>query len=75
MHDNATIDVKDAIQSFRSGAHIFQKPVPDAARFGVAKVNESSGRVLGIEEKPEVPKSDYAVTGLYMYDSSVFEII
>ena len=75
MHDNATIDVKDAIQSFRSGAHIFQKPVPDAARFGVAEMDESSGRVPGIEEKPEVPKSDYAVTGLYMYDSSVFEII
>lgn len=46
--------VKDAIQSFRSGAHIFLKPVPDAARFGAAEVDESSGQV------PEVPKSDYA---------------
>ncbi|HUV82967.1 MAG TPA: sugar phosphate nucleotidyltransferase [archaeon] len=76
LGDNIFQDnVKDAVQSFESGAHIFLKPVPDAARFGVAEVDESSRHVLGIEEKPEVPKSDYAVTGLYIYDSGVFEII
>ncbi len=67
--------MKDAVQSFNSGARIFLKPVPDAARFGVAEVDESCGQVLCIEEKPDVPKSDYAVTGLYLYDKGVFDVI
>ena len=49
------------------------KEVPDANRFGVAGLD--GDRVVGIEEKPEVPKSDYAVTGLYMYDTEVFDVI
>ncbi|WP_135611773.1 sugar phosphate nucleotidyltransferase [Methanococcoides sp. AM1] len=76
LGDNIFQDsIRNAVQSFKAGAQIFLKQVPDAARFGVAEVDESSGQVLSIEEKPEVPKSDYAVTGLYVYDSSVFEII
>ena len=67
--------MKDAVQSFTSDAHIFLKPVPDAARFGVAEVDEERGQVLCIEEKPEVPKSDLAVAGLYLYDNGVFDII
>ena len=67
--------VKDAIKSFKSGTHIFLKPVPDAARFGVAEVDENSGRGLGIEEKTEAPKSDFAVTGLYICDNGVFDVI
>ena len=47
--------------------------VPDANRFGVAEVEGS--RVVSIEEKPKKPKSNYAVTGLYFYDASVFDII
>ena len=69
-------DIRIAADQFRSeaqGAHILLKEVPDAERFGVAEV--AGGRVVGIEEKPQVPKSNYAVTGIYMYDASVFEKI
>ena len=48
--------VKDAVQSFESGAHVFLKPVLDVARFGVAEVDECSGQVLDIGEKTGVPK-------------------
>jgi glucose-1-phosphate thymidylyltransferase len=56
-----------------SGARLLLKQVSDPDRFGVAEVRE--GRVLGIEEKPEKPKSNYAVTGIYFYDGSVFDVI
>jgi glucose-1-phosphate thymidylyltransferase len=76
LGDNIFQDnIKDAVQSFTSSAHIFLKAVPDAKRFGVAEVDESSEQVFGIEEKPDVPKSDFAVTGLYLYDNGVFDII
>lgn len=61
------------IASFESGAKIFLKVVPDANRFGVAEVE--GDRVIGIEEKPMDPKTNFAVTGLYFYDSKVFDII
>ena len=56
-----------------AGARVLLKRVPDPERFGVAEVKD--GRVIGIEEKPKRPKSDYAVTGVYFYDEKVFEII
>jgi glucose-1-phosphate thymidylyltransferase len=56
-----------------AGAKILLKDVPDAERFGVAEVN--GNRIVGIEEKPRNPKSKYAVTGIYMYDPSVFRKI
>jgi len=55
------------------GAKILLKKVADPERFGVANLKD--GRILGIEEKPKKPKSPYAVTGIYMYDNQVFEII
>lgn len=64
---------KDDIQDFSSGGKIFLKEVPDANRFGVAEV--AGDRVIGIEEKPANPKSNLAVTGCYLYDNRVFEII
>ncbi|HLI86869.1 MAG TPA: sugar phosphate nucleotidyltransferase [Bryobacteraceae bacterium] len=69
-------DIRAAADRFREqpkGAHILLKRVHDAERFGVAEV--AGGRVIGIEEKPEHPKSDYAVTGIYMYDATVFDKI
>ena len=45
--------------------------MPDAERFGVAEFQ--GDRIVGIEEKPAHPKSNYAVTGIYMYDETVFD--
>ena len=55
------------------GATIFGYYVHDPARYGVAEIDDD-GNVLGIEEKPEVPRSNYAVTGLYFYDNDVVDI-
>lgn len=56
-----------------SGARILLKEVANPQRFGVAEISDT--RVIGIEEKPQKPKSNYAVTGIYFYDTSVFDII
>lgn len=61
------------IRDFAGGAHIFLKEIPDAQRFGVAELDGE--RVIGIEEKPVSPKTNYAVTGFYLYDSTVFDVI
>jgi glucose-1-phosphate thymidylyltransferase len=69
-------DIREAAQKFQAqdaGAHILLKEVQDAERFGVAEV--AGGKVVGIEEKPKRPKSNLAVTGIYMYDASVFDKI
>lgn len=69
-------DLYPALRRFekqKSGARIFLKRVPDAARFGVAEIR--GDRILKIVEKPERPKTNLAVTGLYMYDAAVFDII
>lgn len=66
-------DIRKDAETFKSGAKIFIKEVPDARRFGVAELHEN--RVISIEEKPSRPKSSYAVTGLYFYDPEVFSII
>ncbi len=67
-------NLRRAAEEFRRqerGAKILLKEVPDAERFGVAEI--LGDRIAGIEEKPPQPKSNYAVTGFYFYDATVFE--
>lgn len=68
--------IRTAVDTFKRtniGARLFLKAVPDPERFGVAEVND--GRIASIVEKPENPRSNYAVTGIYLYDNDVFSII
>lgn len=59
--------------SKQSGATVFGYHVPDPQRFGVVEFNKD-GKVISVEEKPDVPKSNYAITGLYFYDNRVVDI-
>jgi glucose-1-phosphate thymidylyltransferase len=81
--------MRDAVQNFTRGGHIFLHHVPDdalyettkgpdgatlrRAKYGMAELD--GDRVIGIEEKPVTPKSSYAVTGAYIYDNRVFDVI
>jgi glucose-1-phosphate thymidylyltransferase len=69
-------NIRQAVENFKqqkNGARIILKEVEDADRFGVAEIR--GNRVVGIEEKPRKPKSNYAVIGIYLYDSTVFQKI
>ncbi len=70
-------DLTPAVTAFKaqeSGARLLLRQVDDPERFGVAELSPD-GHILGIEEKPHQPKSRYAVTGIYLYDRTVFDII
>ncbi|MFZ1654567.1 MAG: sugar phosphate nucleotidyltransferase [Candidatus Moraniibacteriota bacterium] len=64
-------DFSEAIQSFERGGRIFAKAVPDPERFGVVEFDPATGKVVSIVEKPEAPKSRFAIPGLYIYDAEV----
>jgi glucose-1-phosphate thymidylyltransferase len=63
----------DAFRRQKGGAKILLKEVPDPHRFGVAEMK--GDRIVSIDEKPKMPKSSYAVIGIYFYDPAVFNII
>ena len=67
-------DITEEIKSFSNGAKVFLSWVEDPTRFGVAHF-ENGKNIIEIEEKPKEPKSNYAVTGVYLFDNSVFEFI
>ncbi len=73
LGDNIYEDTFD-LSDFKEGARIHLKEVEDPERFGVAEVDDTN-KVLSIEEKPSQPKSNLCVTGLYVYDKDVFNII
>jgi glucose-1-phosphate thymidylyltransferase len=67
-------NIKAAVDAFRQqgeGAKVLLREVEDAERFGVAEIRD--GRIIGVEEKPKAPKTNYAVTGIYLYDHTVFQ--
>ena len=69
-------NIYGAVENFKkqkNGAKIIVKQVPDPERFGVPVLEGDT--VIAIEEKPDVPKSNYAVIGIYMFDNTVFDII
>ena len=69
-------DIKKAVKNYErqgGGAQILLKKVDDPQRFGVAEIQGE--KVVNIVEKPKIPKSNFAVTGIYMYDAYVFDII
>lgn len=70
--DTLTTLLREA-KAQREGATVFGYRVHDPERYGVAEI-DSLGNVLSIEEKPTVPRSNYAVTGLYFYDNAVVDI-
>jgi glucose-1-phosphate thymidylyltransferase len=72
FEDNFPTAVRE-FEDGAGGAKIFVKQVPDPERFGIAEIADD--KVLGIEEKPVSPKSNYAVLGFYFYDTDVFDKI
>lgn len=69
-------DISPYVERFKDqekGAKILIRKVPDPSRFGVPELEDD--RIVSIEEKPQHPKSEYAVTGIYMFDRRVFDII
>ncbi|WP_139995419.1 sugar phosphate nucleotidyltransferase [Paenibacillus paridis] len=77
LGDNLFEDsLREYVEQFQSGAGeamVLLKKVEDPERFGVPRIEE--GQIISIEEKPDQPGSDYCVTGIYMYNAEVFEVI
>lgn len=66
-------DLSEDIKNFQKGGKVFAKEVPDPERFGVVEFDKNN-KAISIEEKPAKPKSNYCVTGLYIYDHRVVKV-
>ncbi len=73
IFEDSLMPYAEAFRKQGKGARILGKKVPDPERFGVAEIK--GDQVVSIEEKPKAPRSDIAVTGIYFYDDSVFDVI
>lgn len=75
LGDNVVIggNFTEYVKNFKGGGHVFLTEVKDPERSGVAELKD--GRIIGIEEKPEKPKSNKIITGIYIYDNHVFDAI
>lgn len=68
------LNISNEVSNFKEGALIFVKAVDDPHRFGIVEISDN-GEVLSIEEKPMNPKSNYAQTGLAIYDNRLFNLL
>jgi len=76
LGDNTTdADISKDVKEFKTGAKLFLKKVSDPNRYGVPVFSEDKSEIIDIEEKPKKPKSNYAVSGHYLYDNNCFEYI
>lgn len=77
LGDNTTdADISKPVKNFKKGAMMFLKTVPDPHRFGVPVFDKKDPtKIIKVEEKPKKPKSDYASTGLYIFDNRCFSFI
>ncbi len=74
INRTSLIDRIARVENGEIGGMVFSYHVSDPERYGVVELDEKSGKAISIEEKPKNPKSNLAVTGLYIYDSNVVEI-
>lgn len=74
LGDNVYFDtLSPTIAAFKTGSHIFIKEVTDPERFGVVELKGK--QVISLEEKPKKPRSNYALTGCYVFDKRCFEVV
>lgn len=77
LGDNTTdADISEGVNSFKDGAMVYLKKVPDPERYGVPRFDpKDNSKIIEIIEKPKNPPSNFAVTGVYIYDNKVFQYI
>lgn len=77
LGDNCTdANISNEVDNFEGGGLVFLKEVDDPERFGIAEIDpKDNSKIVSIVEKPKEPKSNWAVTGVYIYDNQVFNYI